>query len=269
MAPLFPASIAAEDFRIGQLVRWVISDRQISPYVGKICAIYPAIQKLDVIFPIGGKQQRAPEELLPITPFSDMGYVVGPESMESNNYSGFNEEEPPYSQTKGVSGQSLKVAKLYFTNKIAPLFEEIVNYYHFGLDKSDTLERIYKKHASKFGEGSIKDAVNYIYSMKIASQIDYNSVLVLVQDILKEKDQSKRKNLVNDGFAIIFNGTGANLFVDINDILDEAYSCEEEEGILTLMRRAVGRAGGDLKNLASKKNNEDKGSADRYQNEAE
>lgn len=251
MAPLFPAAVAAEDFQIGQLVRWYVSERQLSPYVGKVVSINPAIQKVDVVFPIGGRQQRAPEELIPVTMFADFSSNVSPSSAGSNFYTSYQDDQNVDYSVKGVSGLYKKVAS-NFLQKLDPIFKTATFFFNSRVSKETAKSELLKKYAHKYGEGSIFYVLDLLYQKTASGNVDYSSILLILQDALSEQDEALRQNKIKDAFAIVFNGTGANVFVQIDDLLDEAYQCYEEESIMKVMRRAVGRAGGDIKKLNTK-----------------
>lgn len=70
MPGIFPnPSAAAENFSVGDQVRWFVNEREISPYIGVVTQICPSINKLWVEFPIGGNQQKDPTELILVTKF--------------------------------------------------------------------------------------------------------------------------------------------------------------------------------------------------------
>jgi hypothetical protein len=83
MPALYPISVAAEDYKVGDNVKWFSSSTDISPYVGRVVAISPKIQKVWVTWPIGETQQMAPEELILIPPTMGISVVPGDNGYDS------------------------------------------------------------------------------------------------------------------------------------------------------------------------------------------
>lgn len=69
MPALHPSSVAPEDFKVGDTVRYFAgSEGDVSPYLGKVVAIFPELYKVDVAWPVGGTQRMSPEELILVPP---------------------------------------------------------------------------------------------------------------------------------------------------------------------------------------------------------
>lgn len=83
MPALYPVSVAAEDYKVGDNVKWFTSSTDISPYVGRVVAISPKIQKVWVTWPIGETQQMAPEELILVPATMGMSVVPGDNGYDS------------------------------------------------------------------------------------------------------------------------------------------------------------------------------------------
>lgn len=87
MAALYPISVAAEDFKVGDNVKWFTSSVDVSPYVGKVVAISPKTYKVWVTWPIGETQQHAPEELILVPKYQGMSVV-----QEDNGYDSYDKQ---------------------------------------------------------------------------------------------------------------------------------------------------------------------------------
>jgi hypothetical protein len=83
MPALYPVSVAAEDYKVGDNVKWFSSSTDVSPYVGRVVAISPKIHKVWVTWPIGETQQMAPEELILVTPAQGLSVVPGDNGYDS------------------------------------------------------------------------------------------------------------------------------------------------------------------------------------------
>lgn len=87
MPALYPVSVAAEDYQVGDNVKW-FGDGNVSPYVGKVVAISPKTYKVYVTWPIGETRQHAPEELILVPKYEGMSVVK-----EDNGYSSYDKEK--------------------------------------------------------------------------------------------------------------------------------------------------------------------------------
>lgn len=78
MPALYPSAVRPEDFKIGDQVKWFISESAISPYIGRVYAINPKTVKIWVTWPIGGNTQHGPEELLLVPPEQGLSAITQP-----------------------------------------------------------------------------------------------------------------------------------------------------------------------------------------------
>jgi len=254
MPALFPMTVAAEDFAIGQPVKWFISDRQVSPYVGIVAGVHPQIQKVSVVFPIGGLQQRAPEELVPLTPYSDVGVNINLLNHDRPNfYTDYMlEQNRKFNLDKGVSGKMSRIASLsavaniYYSSNVFPILREVSYYYNKRASKKVAFEKLAEKYCPQISEGSVLDAVRFIYDSKTAnSPFNFKTVLNLVFDTINELDEEKRRKDIRDYIMLIINGTNANIFTKIDDLFEGICEETEKEKIVSLLNQIVLRAGGD------------------------
>ncbi len=84
MPALFPNAVRPEDFKVGDQVKWYVSESSISPYVGRVYAINPKTVKVWVVWPVGGNTQHGPEELILVPPEQGLSPITQPVSGGSN-----------------------------------------------------------------------------------------------------------------------------------------------------------------------------------------
>jgi hypothetical protein len=84
MPALYPHAARPEDFKIGDQVKWFISESAVSPYVGRVYAINPKTVKVWVTWPIGGNTQHGPEELILVPPEQGLSVITQPAPGGSN-----------------------------------------------------------------------------------------------------------------------------------------------------------------------------------------
>jgi len=106
MPGIFPHSVGACDYKVGQQVKWYVNELEKSPYIGVITGIAPASNKVYVEWPVGGNQQMDPTELLLVTPESD---GVSPIKRETG-YSSY-EKEKSKDQFGDISPKVLRLAE--------------------------------------------------------------------------------------------------------------------------------------------------------------
>lgn len=87
MPALYPVSVAAEDYKVGDNVRW-FSSTVPSSYIGKVVAISPKIYKVWVTWPIGDTVQHSPEELILVPKYQGMSVV-----QEDNGYDSYDKQQ--------------------------------------------------------------------------------------------------------------------------------------------------------------------------------
>lgn len=183
MEPLPPnKSALATNFKVGDPVRWMVSQTQISPYVGKITEICPSINKVWVEFPIGGNQQRDPSELILVPPeqgISPVQYSTGYSSYDKEiSHRDYGTLSDPkvvklaqalVSKTAGTDNDAAKVTKM--ASKVASEFAErtveklsrdILACFDRGMNDVSTYQTIYEKYGNRCSDGFIRHAIEKI-----------------------------------------------------------------------------------------------------------
>jgi len=185
MPGLFPnPSAAPEVFNIGDPVRWYIDEKSVSPYVGRVVAVEPAIYKVWVEWPVGGKRQHSPEELILVPPQDGRPTVEG-ESGYTNygiqeSYEDFGKLESEkakklakdiVSKVKKDTNKNTKIQKM--ASKIAGKFAsdvvdkistDIVECKDKGFNEVYTYQNIYKKYSNTCSDHFIRYAIEKIYN---------------------------------------------------------------------------------------------------------
>lgn len=183
MQPLPPnKSALATNFKVGDPVRWMISQTQISPYVGKVSEVCPSINKLWVEMPVGGNQQFAPEELLLVPPEQGISPV-----QHSTGYSSYDKEishrdygtlsdpkvvklaESLVAKSANMKSDTYRVAKMaskiagdFATDVVENLSADILDCFGRGMNDISTYQAMYQKYGSKCSDGFLRHAVTKI-----------------------------------------------------------------------------------------------------------
>lgn len=164
MPALYPISVAAEDYKVGDTVKWYGSSTDISPYLGRVVAVSPKIQKVWVTWPIGETQQMAPQDLILITPFQGISVVPG-----DNGTSSYDKEisKKYFGEVKPVDRSSMVV-------KLASSFDAFVKMASRKDPEEEVINNFSKKASEMVAtaiEGNYKnDLQAYSIATKIAGR---------------------------------------------------------------------------------------------------
>lgn len=183
MEPLPPnKSALATNFKVGDPVRWMVSQTQISPYVGKVSEICPSINKVWVEFPIGGNQQRDPSELILVPPEQGISPV-----QHSTGYSSYDKEishrdygtlsdpkvvklaQSLVEKTANTDTDAAKVTKMaskvageFAEHTVEKLAKDVLSCFARGLNDVSTYQAIYEKYGSRCSDGFLRHAIQKI-----------------------------------------------------------------------------------------------------------
>lgn len=175
-------SALATNFKVGDSVRWMVSQTQISPYVGKVSEICPSINKVWVEFPIGGSQQRAPEELILVPPEQGTSQV-----QRATGYSSYGKEishrdygtlsdpkvvklaQSLVAKTANVGTDAFEVAKMatkvageFAEKTVEKLAQDVLDCFDRGMSEISTYQSIYERYGSRCSDGFIRHAIQKI-----------------------------------------------------------------------------------------------------------
>jgi hypothetical protein len=184
MSGIYPHSVGATDYKVGQQVKWFVNENEKSPYIGVVTEIAPSSNKVYVEWPVGGNQQMDPTELLIVSPESDGFSPIHTES----GYSSY-EKEKSKKQFGDISPKVLKLAEklIASTNKIdsdkcrsEKMASKIANSFSTdvvekiagdilgckktGMSDIEAYQTVYAKHSSACSDHFIRSAVSKIYS---------------------------------------------------------------------------------------------------------
>jgi len=184
MPGIFPhPSASAESYKIGDQVRWFVSERSISPYVGIVTQICPSINKVWVDFPIGGNQQKDPTELILITPFvgespvtEDTGYSDYGKVLSDQNYGTLREESSKKLANRMVAkelGKKLegnriakmasKVAGSFAHDVVEKLASDVAECVQKGMTDIQAYQSVYPQYEKICSDGFLRSAIKKIY----------------------------------------------------------------------------------------------------------
>lgn len=183
MSGIFPHSVGAKDFDVGQQVRWYSNEKEKSPYIGVVTEIAPSSNKVYVEWPVGGNQQMDPTDLMIVTPESD---GVSPIKSETG-YSSY-EKEKSKKQRGKFSPKVLKLAERiaassqdlspeeYRTKKMASyiagrfsntvvkkLAADIVNCKKYGMSDIESYQSLYSDYQNKCSDHFLRSAISTVF----------------------------------------------------------------------------------------------------------
>lgn len=179
-------SALATNFKVGDPVRWMVSQTQISPYIGKVTEVCPSINKLWVEMPVGGNLQYSPEELILVPPEQGISPV-----QHSTGYSSYDKEishrdygtlsDPKVAklakdlvnktaglgiEVKKITKMASKVARVFATDVVEKLASDILDCIDKGYNEISTYQSIYEKYGSKCSDGFLRHSIQRISAIK-------------------------------------------------------------------------------------------------------
>jgi len=160
MAALYPISVAAEDFKVGDNVRWFTSSTDVSPYVGKVVAVSPKTYKVWVTWPIGETQQHAPEELILVPKFQGMSVV-----QEDNGYDSYDKQMS--AETFGTMTPSFREKA---ASVVARSFEAMVDMHNKMASFRKNADDLTAQHALRVANTVMDEAASLRSAGKTAMQ---------------------------------------------------------------------------------------------------
>jgi len=179
MAGLYPnPSGSAESYKVGDQVKWFTSEKSISPYVGVVTEVCPAINKVYVDFPIGGNQQKDPTELILITPFmgtspvtEDTGYENYDSIISEKNYGTLRDQVKKMAKgivskeasEERISKMASKVAGSFAHDVVDKLACDVVSCLNKGLTDIQAYQSLYPSYSKTCSDGFMRSAISKIY----------------------------------------------------------------------------------------------------------
>jgi hypothetical protein len=179
-------SAVAINFKVGDPVKWVISETQISPYIGVVTEICSGINKLWVEMPVGGNQQFDPSDLILVPREQGIPLV-----QRNTGYSSYDKEKSHQQYGTFDNPKVVKLAEeilarkfnidvdIYRMGKMAAniaqkhassfvdkIASDIVECKDKGMSDIQSYQDIYTKYSSKCSDSFIKSAIQKIYSLK-------------------------------------------------------------------------------------------------------
>ena len=176
MPALFPNSASTDSYKIGDTVRWYISERAISPYIGRVVAINPKTVKIWVTWPVGDTTQHGPEELIFVppeqgsSPITQRGGYDSYEITQSEKYFGklTPATMPPSDLQKAASDMARqasvsKLAGAFLEERKTVIASEVRSLKASGLGEVQAYLETFGKHGSLVPDEMIREAVTQGY----------------------------------------------------------------------------------------------------------
>jgi hypothetical protein len=186
MPGLYPhPSGSAENYKVGDQVKWFTSEKSISPYVGTVTQVCPAINKVWVDFPIGGNQQKDPTELILITPFvgtspveEDTGYSSYDKTLSDEAYGTLQDKVKKMANkiiskeaSQGrISRMSSKVAGNFADTVVTKLAGDVISCIDRGMTDIQAYQTLYPSYENICSDSFMRSAISKIYGVKNSSQ---------------------------------------------------------------------------------------------------
>ena len=177
MTALYPNSADTDAYHIGDTVRWYITERAISPYIGRVVAINPKTVKIWVTWPIGDTTQHGPEELLFVPPeqgSSPISQRAGYDSYEISQSEKYFGKLTPATMTpaelqKSASGvvdkmSATKVASAFVMGSMQRIASEASDMRAAGFSDAQAYVALLCKHFASVPDDSIRDAIQTAYN---------------------------------------------------------------------------------------------------------
>ncbi|MBD3261449.1 MAG: hypothetical protein GF334_07175 [Candidatus Altiarchaeales archaeon] len=182
MAGLYPNKGAdAASFTPGDVVKYYINEREISPYTGRVSEVHPGIQKVDVEWQVGGNRRMDPTELIMVTPFQgtspvteDTGYSSYDKEVSKENYGTMRQHmkekaKKVAAQTAGVAEEMFgvrelakKVASDFAGGVVDKLASDVLVGVERGLSDIQIYQALYPKYANICSDDFMRAAIQKI-----------------------------------------------------------------------------------------------------------
>jgi len=183
MSGIYPNSVNAIDYEVGQSVKWYVNEVEKSPYIGVVTEIAPASNKVYVEWPVGGNQQMDPTELMIVTPESDgispvkreTGYSSYDKEISKRQFGEFSPKVLKLAEKLVASAQSLdheqyklnkmasNIAGAFSSEVVEKIASNILSCKKYGMSDIETYQAIYPDYESICSDHFMRFAVSKIY----------------------------------------------------------------------------------------------------------
>lgn len=206
MPGIYPnPSAAAENFHVGDQVRWFVNEREISPYIGRVTEISGPANKVWVDFPIGGNQQKDPTELILVTPFQgasqvteESGYNSYEKQISNRNYGTLRDRSVKLADSivkkelgegrknSRVQKMASKVARDFATDVVEKFSKDVLANFKAGHSDIQAYQRLYPHYERICSDDFMRTAIGIIY--KEAAGAEDEKMVALVRDTASKKN---------------------------------------------------------------------------------
>jgi len=177
MAGIFPhPSADARNFRPGDPVKWFITEKDISPYIGRVTEICPKINKIWVDFQVGGNQQMDPMDLILIPPTQGLspikeetGYSNYDKTVSKENFgdmetvlSGVSFKD--IAKKKAIKKMASEVVYKFATEVTEKLSTDILGCMRQGMSDIQAYQELYPRYEKSCSDGFMRIAIDKIYN---------------------------------------------------------------------------------------------------------
>lgn len=205
MPGIYPhPSAAAENFHVGDQVRWYVNEKEISPYIGRVTEISGPANKVWVDFPVGGNQQKDPTELILVTPFAgasqvteENGYGSYEKQISNRNYGTLRDrsvklaesivkkELGEKSKKTRVQKMASKVARNFAVDVVEKFSKDVLAGLEAGHSDIQTYQRLYPHYERICSDDFMRNAIGIIYKEAAAAE---DRIIALVREAASKEN---------------------------------------------------------------------------------
>lgn len=182
MPALYPSSVAAEDFCVGQSVRKFITESSVTPYLGVVTQVVPSTYKVWVQWPFGNSTPEDPEYLIKVNPAiygmptvtTDHGYNSVEKTVSERSHGSIPHHVTPSRDLTAprsmmmftaIDKMAIRVAHTFAEDTIGRLIDDISRCKHAGLTDLLTYNRVFDKYGNYCSDHIIRASIKKVYEV--------------------------------------------------------------------------------------------------------
>ena len=172
---LYPFGAMTKDFKVGQSVQRVITDHNVSAWVGTVIALHPSIQKIDVQWPTE-TYRHDPEDLVPVNEALGIRPTIVDILVPSR------EDRQVIDAVGGVPTAAQAIVVKSHMQKMAKVMKRAYQLKHDGMSELNNFAKVSSELGEYAQDEDIRLIVSSIYNREIAEP---NAVyLTVVRDLM-------------------------------------------------------------------------------------
>ena len=178
MPALFPSMVGPESFRPGDCVRKFVTEWNVTPFLGVVTHIVPAISKVWVQWPIG-TESESPEDLIKVNPqilgmptsFIDRGYNSYEKTLSEKAYGSIPKRVIPSRDcvkpivVTARDKMAIRIAHTFATKTVGTLIDDIEGCMKNGMSDLQTYNKIFERYGSVCSDYIIRSSIDKMYRL--------------------------------------------------------------------------------------------------------